>query len=170
MSCESCSQFDRYICYICYILLRRKGELVEHATDLDARARKLGPAAAVSRTLSLAAAAAAASEMPSPAAAAPTRDRRPRLQACATLGAHSTLLPRPRSALYSTRRSRHLIAASLRAALNGPAPTLTLMPLTPVCPAGLKAQGRASTVRVPRPALIPGPASSFLSLDAPYTG
>ena len=51
MSCESCSQFDRYICYICYILLRRKGELVEHATDLDARARKLGAAAEGSKTM-----------------------------------------------------------------------------------------------------------------------
>ena len=124
--------------------------------------------AAVSRTLSPAAAAAAASEMPSPAAAAPTHDRRPRLQACATLGAHSTLLPRPRSALYSTRRSRHLVAAGLRAALNGPTPTLTLMPLSPVCPAGLNAPGRASTVRVPHPALIPT-SSSATGWGRPHT-
>ena len=72
--------------------------------------------AAVSKTLSPAVAAAAASEVLLPAAAAPMRDRRPRLQACATLGAHPTLFPRPRSALHSTRRSCHLVAASLRAA------------------------------------------------------
>ena len=129
--------------------------LLHIAPRRAARARTLCPAArgaaaaasAVLKTLSPAAAAAAASEMPSPALATPMQHRhrhrhrhRPRPRACATLGARPTLFPRLRSALYSTRRSRSLVAVRLRATLNGSAPS-TLMPLSPVCPAGFEVSG-----------------------------
>ena len=113
------------------------------ATRLCPVARRAAAAApALSKTLLLAAPA-AASEVPSPAPATPTRDRSARPRACAAnpIGARPILFPRPRSALQSTRRSHHLVAVRLRAALNGPTLTLTLMPLSPVCPAGSEVVG-----------------------------
>ena len=113
------------------------------ATRLCPVGRRAAAAApALSKTLLLAAPA-AASEVPLLAPATPTRDRSPRPRACAAnpIGARPILFPRPRSALQSTRRSHHLVAVRLRAALNGSTPTLTLMPLSLVCPAGSEVVG-----------------------------
>lgn len=108
------------------------------ATRLCPVARRAAAATpALSKTLLLAAPA-AASKVHSPAPATPTRDSsaRPRASAANPLGVRPIPFPRPRSALQSTRCS-----VRLRAALNGPTPTLTLTPLSPVCPAGSEVVG-----------------------------